>query len=466
MIGNKYPSHTVMDVRIHAVTMEEALRCAREMAASGEEHIIATANAEMVMIAQEDKELAYVLNHCSLVVPDGAGILWAGEQLGTYFPARVAGADYAEEILKIAVKEKWPVYFLGGAPGVAETAIRRFTERYGLFEKAGFHDGYFDKMEEQKIVEEIKSGGTKVLLCGMGVPKQEKWLWNHKKELGPVLAMGVGGVFDVMAGNLRRAPLWMRNHRLEWAYRLYLQPSRIGRMAAIPKFMLAIKKWKRKNGNMLKKPIILPEGYPFIIISLIVAALLWYFGMLYTAVIPFVFSCYFCYFFRCPRRNAIIPPGEDTIVSPADGTVVDVSHGVEEEMYLGEKCHKITIFLSVFDVHCNRSPMEGTIKYQSYTQGRFLPAYEKEVGFENERGAIGIEGKHRNILVILIAGILARRVVSWKQLGDPLQKGELYGMIKFGSCTELYIPGEAEICVKKGDTVRGGLTIVGRLKLE
>ena len=113
MIGNKYPSHTVMDVRIHAVTMEEALRCAREMAASGEEHIIATANAEMVMIAQEDKELAYVLNHCSLVVPDGAGILWAGEQLGTYFPARVAGADYAEEILKIAVKEKWPVYFLG-----------------------------------------------------------------------------------------------------------------------------------------------------------------------------------------------------------------------------------------------------------------------------------------------------------------------------------------------------------------
>lgn len=134
---------------------------------------------------------------------------------------------------------------------MAETAIRRFTERYGPFEKAGFHDGYFDEMEEQKIVEEIKSGGTKVLLCGMGVPKQEKWLWNHKKELGPVLAMGVGGVFDVMAGNLRRAPLWMRNHRLEWAYRLYLQPSRIGRMAAIPKFMLAIKKWKRKNGNKI-----------------------------------------------------------------------------------------------------------------------------------------------------------------------------------------------------------------------
>ena len=85
MVENKYPFHAVMDVRIHAVTMEEALRCAREMAASGEEHIIATANAEMVMIAQEDKELAYVLNHCTRAVPDGAGILWAGEQLEHIF---------------------------------------------------------------------------------------------------------------------------------------------------------------------------------------------------------------------------------------------------------------------------------------------------------------------------------------------------------------------------------------------
>lgn len=120
MVENKYPFHAVMDVRIHAVTMEEALRCAREMAASGEEHIIATANAEMVMIAQEDKELAYVLNHCSLVVPDGAGILWAGEQLGTYFPARVAGADYAEEILKIAVKENGRYIF---------SAVRRVWQK-------------------------------------------------------------------------------------------------------------------------------------------------------------------------------------------------------------------------------------------------------------------------------------------------------------------------------------------------
>lgn len=215
---------------------------------------------------------------------------------------------------------------------------------------------------------------------------------------------------------------------------------------------------------MLKKPFILHEGYPFILGSFLVAAILAWLHYTYIAVIPFVLGCYFTYFFRCPDRNSRIPAGEDLLVSPADGTVMDVQENVQEDTFLGEKCHKITIFLSVFNVHVNRAPMEGEIRYQSYAQGRFLPAFKDSVGFENERGAIGIVGKHRSILVILIAGILARRVVSWKNLGDHVGKGELYGMIKFGSCTELYIPGDAEILVKKGDAVRGGLTVVGRLK--
>lgn len=215
---------------------------------------------------------------------------------------------------------------------------------------------------------------------------------------------------------------------------------------------------------MLKKPLILPEGFPFILATMALACFFFWMKWYYLAVIPLVISVYFTYFFRCPPRNGKIPPGDDVLVSPADGTVVDVSDDVYEYTHLGEKCHKITIFLSIFDVHCNRSPMAGEIKYQSYVQGRFIPAYKDGVGFENERGAIGIEGRDRSILVILIAGILARRVVTWKNLGDTLKKGELYGMIKFGSCTELYIPGECEICVKKGDKVKGGLTVVGRLK--
>lgn len=215
---------------------------------------------------------------------------------------------------------------------------------------------------------------------------------------------------------------------------------------------------------MLKKPFILHDGYPFILGAFFVAALLFWFKHPYIAVIPFVLGCYFTFFFRCPYRNDKIPAGDDILVSPSDATIVDIQEGVMENTFLGEKCVKITMFLSLFDVHVNRAPMEGVIDYQSYTQGRFLPAYKDSVGFENERGAIGIRGKNRSILVILIAGILARRVVSWKNLGDHVAKGELYGMIKFGSCTEVYIPGDVEICVKVGDVVRGGLTVIGRLK--
>lgn len=212
----------------------------------------------------------------------------------------------------------------------------------------------------------------------------------------------------------------------------------------------------------LEKPFILQESYPFIGVTAALTILCLYMEWWYAAVVPFVLMLYFAYFFRCPKR--VIPEGEDILVSPADGTVMDVAEDVPEDLFLGEKCHKITIFLSVFNVHVNRAPMAGKIALMSYIQGRFRPAYESGVGYENERGAIAIVGKHRSVLVVQIAGLLARRVVLWSELGDEIRKGELYGMIKFGSCTELYIPGDVEILVKKGDKVCGGSTIVGRLK--
>lgn len=245
MIDLVKSSHEIMDVDIAAVTMKDAVALCSVMADSGEPHLVATANAEMLMIAKKDPELKRVLGGCDLVVPDGAGILWAGDQVGTPFPERIAGADLAHELLLISREKKWPVYFLGGAPGVAEMAMKRFSAMYAPLLAAGAHDGYFDEEEENRILQEIRNSGTKLLFVGMGVPKQEKWLYLHKKELGPVLAMGVGGVFDIMAGNLKRAPLWMQRHRLEWAYRLFLQPSRIGRMMALPRYMLAVKEWKK-----------------------------------------------------------------------------------------------------------------------------------------------------------------------------------------------------------------------------
>lgn len=207
---------------------------------------------------------------------------------------------------------------------------------------------------------------------------------------------------------------------------------------------------------------IVKEGYPFIATAF-VATLICAWWSWYWAVIPFLLMCFFIFFFRSPKRQ--VPADPNSIVSPADGRVMGVTE-TEEELFLGEPCRKITIFLSVFDVHVNRSPIAGNIKFRQYTVGGFKPAYKKTVGFENERHTIALVNDRISVVVTQIAGILARRIVSWKNLGDTLAKGELYGMIKFGSCTELFVPLDVEVCVKKGDKVVGGVTVVGRIRNE
>ena len=202
------------------------------------------------------------------------------------------------------------------------------------------------------------------------------------------------------------------------------------------------------------------EGYVFILSALILGGILGLAVHPYLAIPLVVLAFYFAYFFRNPKRE--IPSDPLAIVSPADGTVQEVV-SLDDDDFLKQRCKKVVIFLSVFDVHVNRSPIEGEIKIQKYVCGRFKPAYKDSVGFENERHMIGIENPRLRVTVTQIAGILARRIVSWVTLDDVLEKGELYGLIRFGSCTELVVPEEVEIFVKKGDKVVGGETVIGRL---
>lgn len=204
---------------------------------------------------------------------------------------------------------------------------------------------------------------------------------------------------------------------------------------------------------------IVRQGYPFIAVALALAVVCFIAFGIHIAVIPAVLACYFAYFFRNPERT--VNTDASLLYSPADGTVMDVTDFFDEE-FLNEKAKKVTIFLSVFNVHVNRSPAEGTIKFQRYTVGEFLPAFNKKAAFENERFAMGIENDRMKILVIQIAGILARRIDNWVHLGNHLDQGEVYGMIKFGSCTELVVPADVEILCKKGDKVKGGITVLGR----
>ena len=208
---------------------------------------------------------------------------------------------------------------------------------------------------------------------------------------------------------------------------------------------------------------IVKEGYPLIGACLLVAGLVGYFVSWWLGIIPFILALFFTYFFRNPNRR--IPHDPTILVSPADGKVMEVTE-VFEDTYLHQQCKKVTIFLSVFDVHVNRAPMAGEITFRQYTEGQFLPAYKDSVGYENERHTISIKNDRMEIVVTQIAGLLARRIVSWTDLGDTLEQGPLYGMIKFGSCTELFVPLDVDICVTKGQHVVGGETIIGRVKDE
>ncbi len=209
--------------------------------------------------------------------------------------------------------------------------------------------------------------------------------------------------------------------------------------------------------------MILRDGYSFILAAVAAAVLLGVTVSPYWAAGPLVLAAYFAYFFRDPQRH--IPEDDSLLVSPADGKVMEVV-SLENDDFVKEPCNKVVIFLSVFDVHINRSPMEGEIKCQQYVCGRFKPAYKDSVGFENERHMIGIENDRLRITVTQIAGILARRIVSWVTLDDVLEKGERYGLIRFGSCTEVVMPKSVEVMVKKGDRVIGGETIIGRIKTD
>ena len=166
------------------------------------------------------------------------------------------------------------------------------------------------------------------------------------------------------------------------------------------------------------------------------------------------------FFFRNPWRNVPNEPG--LIVSPADGVVLSVERVFEGD-YLKTEAHRVSIFLSIFNVHINRSPMDGKVEYLCYQRGRYLPAYRAEATHQNEQNRLGLRNDSCQVMVNQIAGLIARRIVCWPRLGDDLKRGERFGLIKFGSCTELYMPLEIKLEVKKGDRVRGGETVIGRI---
>lgn len=201
-----------------------------------------------------------------------------------------------------------------------------------------------------------------------------------------------------------------------------------------------------------------PEGYPFIVGSLTITVITSVLAKIWIALIPLLLTIFMFYFFRDPERE--IPEGEGLFVSPADGKIILIKDVFEKE-HLKADVKEISIFMSPFNVHVNRAPCNGKIKNIQHNKGKFMAAYKDQASFKNENIEMTLETKYGDILVRQVAGYVARRAVCRAKAGDSLKRGERYGIIKFSSRLDVYLPKDTEIKVKLGDRVKAGETVLG-----
>lgn len=214
--------------------------------------------------------------------------------------------------------------------------------------------------------------------------------------------------------------------------------------------------------SLRRASIVAREGWIFVFLFGGIAAVFSLFGIWYVAIPVLLLALFTVFFFRNPER--VTPEGGGLIISPADGTIVDVAD-LETNAYTDSPARKIGIFMSIFNVHINRAPMAAKVRDIRYHAGKFFVASTDKASDANERNAILLDAEGGALIaVVQIAGIVARRIVCYLSKGDGVMRGERLGLIRFGSRVDLYLPAGTDIDVSKGDKVKAGVTVIGRLR--
>jgi N-acetylglucosaminyldiphosphoundecaprenol N-acetyl-beta-D-mannosaminyltransferase len=227
-------------IHIDNVSMNYALSRTRGMIISREGvKLVSTVNALGMDTAVRDPEYHRILRYSTLVLSDGVGLLWGLRFLGMPIQERVTGIDFAEQLCRMASAEGWPVYFLGAQGETARRCAQALAARYSGLVVAGARNGYFS-MDDPTVAQDVRRSGARILFVAMGIPRQEKWVARWTAELGDVLAVGVGGAFDVLSGHLKRAPRLMQKVGLEWLYRLCQEPFRWKKDVRLLAFVLRV----------------------------------------------------------------------------------------------------------------------------------------------------------------------------------------------------------------------------------
>lgn len=230
---------SILGVKFDIVNEDAALEKLVEFVEEGSSlKKVYTPNPEIVMLAQDDKELFRILSEADLVLADGIGVIIASKIKGLELKDRVTGVDTMDRLLKYCGQTGKSIFIFGGKPGIAEIACKNIESQYKGVKIAGYHHGYITDNDQDEIINKINGVKPDVLFVCLGAPKQEKWIDKNKDRLNCSLAMGVGGSVDVYAGVAKRAPIAFQKLGLEWFYRLLKEPWRFKRMLVLPKFLI------------------------------------------------------------------------------------------------------------------------------------------------------------------------------------------------------------------------------------
>ncbi len=221
----------VLGLPLDSLTAGEAVDAIEGLILSGGTHQVATANLDFWLNSQADQHLHRIIAGCSLVLADGMPLVWASSLLGCPLAERVTGVDLVPSLAELSARKGYGIYLLGGQGDVAERAAKLLERNYPGVRIVGTYaptEEHMARLDHSDILHRIHTARPDILLVALGNPKQEKWIWMHRKRLGVPVAMGVGGSFEILVGDMRRAPQWIQRCGLEWAMRLVQEPSRLG----------------------------------------------------------------------------------------------------------------------------------------------------------------------------------------------------------------------------------------------
>lgn len=239
-----------LNTQVDNYSMEETVNLISESISKGNKLQHVVVNAGKIVALQTDQELRESVNNCDLINADGMSVVWASKILGKPLKERVTGIDLMENLIELAHKKKYKVYFLGAKEEVVLKVVNHYSEKFSKDLIAGYRNGYFSKEDEQEIARDIEASNAQLLFVAISSPKKENFLYQNKEYLSKVsFTMGVGGSFDVVSGLVQRAPLWMQKSGLEWFFRFAQEPKRMWKRYLVgnTKFLYLVLKERLKN---------------------------------------------------------------------------------------------------------------------------------------------------------------------------------------------------------------------------